>query len=332
MATLPNWSDDVLKSIQDVVDAEAQRIKIAEKFLPLAPNAITQGSTNILSDIITQDSDLALQVNEGDTTSFYQITVTFKLSDAQYSDQGGPKTAITLATRAANLLAQAEDILIFQGASGESNPIFTGKTQQVVIKQAGKPSPGLLQLPAKVGEHDPIDHSQIIQVPTTSEPSPLVPSQNRYGENTFAAVADGYSRLQAKGDYGPYALVLNDLIFADIHAPLATTLIMPADRIKPFVTFKDINNTVIERLYGTGTLPILSREKREKGTPTGLLVSIGGNTVDLVVKTPPTVSQLPYQPGFYPFQVTTQFAVRIKKKSAFIRFEFEDNKVANKVN
>jgi hypothetical protein len=321
MAT--DWSDDVLKSIQDIVDAEAQRIKIAEQFLPFAPNAISPGSINVVSDIISQDKDLTLIVDQGDTTSFYQLTVTFKLSDAQYSDPGGAKTAMTLATRAANLLSQAEDILIFQGASGESNPIFTGATRQVVIQQSGKPSPGLLQLPAKTKDTDPIDPSQIIKVLTTSEPSPLVPSQNRYGENTFAAVADGYSRLQAKGDYGPYALVLNDLIFADIHAPLAATLIMPADRIKPFVTLKGMNNTVKEMLYGTGTMPLLGGAE---GNPTGLLVSIGGNTVDLVIKTPPTVSQLPYQPGFYPFQVTTQFAVRIKKKSAFIRFVFERGK------
>lgn len=114
---LPNWSDDVIKSIQVEVDAEAQRIKIAEKFLPLPQKVITPGSTTILSDIISQDlSDSSLKVNEGDTTSFYQITVKFKLSDAQYADPGGSKTAITLAIRAANLLTQAEDILIFQGA------------------------------------------------------------------------------------------------------------------------------------------------------------------------------------------------------------------------
>lgn len=178
----------------------------------------------------------------------------------------------------------------------------------MIIQQLGRPSPGLLQF-------DPaIDSNQIIKVYPTDVPLPNDPTKNRYGENTFAAVSDGYTRLQDQGNYGPYALVLHSRIYADTYAPLATTLIMPADRIKPFVT--DIENNV--RFYGTGTLPILEEE-----IPTGILVSIGGNSVDLVIKKPPTVSQLPYVTGFYPFQVTAQFAVRIKVTSAFIRFEFQ---------
>jgi uncharacterized linocin/CFP29 family protein len=112
----------------------------------------------------------------------------------------------------------------------------------------------------------------IIKVPLTSTPSPTDPSQNRYGENTFAAVAKGYTSLQELGHYGPYALVLHDRIYADTHAPLATTLIMPADRIKPLVTVKD--NVMF---YGTGTLPILEKGK----IPTGLLVS--GSPVNMVI-------------------------------------------------
>lgn len=148
-------------------------------------------------------------------------------------------------------------------------------------------------------------------------------TQSRYGENTFAAVAEGYSRLQDRGHYGPYALVLHDRIYADTYAPLKTTLIMPADRIKPLVTVKD-NSMVSEMFYGTGTLPILDPDKAK--IPTGLLVSLGGNTMDLVIMTPPTVSQLPQEGTFHPFQVTEQFALRLKDTTAVIRFEFQ-NKV-----
>jgi hypothetical protein len=110
--SLPNWPDNVIKSIQDAVDAEAQRIKIAAKFLPLPQNVVTPGTTTIQSDIVRSDFlSTSLNVNEGETTSFYQITVQFRLTDAQYGDTVvGPTTAITLATRATNLLSQAEDI------------------------------------------------------------------------------------------------------------------------------------------------------------------------------------------------------------------------------
>jgi hypothetical protein len=141
--SLPNWPDDVLKGIQDAVIDEVKRIKIAEQFLPLPQNVVTSG-INVLSDVISQDKDdNSLITNEGSTTSFYQISVKFKLSNSQYADPSGAKTATTLATRAANLLSQAEDILIFQGKLGESSPIFNGKVE---IQQPGSPSPGLLQV------------------------------------------------------------------------------------------------------------------------------------------------------------------------------------------
>lgn len=306
-----NWQE-ALKDIQKAIDDETMRIKIASKFLPLPQDVITPGTLNIASDIITQDGD-TLNVAEQNTTSFYQITVNFRLTQGQYTDIGGKKTAITLATRAANLLSQAEDILIFQGQDGKNNTIF--QQRKVIIDREGSPSPGLLQLK----DLDP-KSEQIIKVLPTDDTLPNDRSLNRYGENTFAAVAEGYSRLQDKGHYGPYALVLHDRIYADTHAPLKTTLIMPADRVKPFVTVKT-NTMTSEMFYGTGTLPILN----DKTTPTGLLVSLGGNTMDLVIKSPPTVMQLPQSGVFFPFQVTEQFALRLKDPTAVIRFEFQPN-------
>ena len=42
-----------------------------------------------------------------------------------------------------------------------------------------------------------------------------------YGENTFRGVSQGISALIAAGHPGPYALVLETDLFADIHAPSA---------------------------------------------------------------------------------------------------------------
>ena len=82
--------------------------------------------------------------------------------------------------------------------------------------------------------------------------------------------------------------------YADTYAPLATTLIMPADRIKPLVT---------AGFYGTGTVPPL----------TGLLVSLGGNTMDLVVGMDVTTSFLQEDPdGLYRLRVWERFALRRK--------------------
>ena len=66
-----------------------------------------------------------------------------------------------------------------------------------------------------------------------------------YGSNTFQVVSQAYSQLQALGHYGPYALVLHTIPYADTYAPIAD-LAVTADVIKPLMT---------AGFFGTGTLP-----------------------------------------------------------------------------
>ena len=147
--------------------------------------------------------------------------------------------------------------MIFQGQGALQSPLFA---QNRVQLRSGSPGSGLLNLAA-----------QSIQIVPVEPLPPRQPqdTQTRWGENAFAAVARAYSILQsgeglAQAHYGPYAVVFQFVPYADTYAPLATTLIMPADRIKPLVT---------EGFFGTGTLPALR----------GFMVSLGGNTMDLVM-------------------------------------------------
>jgi uncharacterized linocin/CFP29 family protein len=212
----------------------------------------------------------------------------------------GHSTAVTLATRAANLLSQAEDLVIFQGQNAiRSNPLF----QNGIVLSRGAPAdtglldlaPGAPSLPA----------AQIIPVPAKSA--------GVYGENTFAAVAKGYSVLQGNGQYGPYALVLQTDPYADIYAPLPTTLILTADRLMPLMT---------AGVYGTGTLP-------SNPPPTvpqfyGVLISLGGNSGDLVVGLDATAAFMQQDTnGSYRFRVLERFALRLKDITAVVRLEFQ---------
>ncbi|MGH8604143.1 MAG: encapsulin, partial [Gammaproteobacteria bacterium] len=125
-----------------------------------------------------------------------------------------------------------------------------------------------------------------------------------------------YSRLQRgegleQAHYGPYALVLRTEPYADTYAPVLTnqanvanTLVITADRIKPLVT---------AGYYGTGTL-------REF---TGILVSLGGNTVDLVIGMDATTAFLQEDTqGRYRLRLYQRFALRLKDQTAVIRLEF----------
>jgi uncharacterized linocin/CFP29 family protein len=287
------WSQEIWNRIDQGVHNECQRTKVARKFLPLY-GPVAAGQTTVHSDAVAVDGQ-SLGVDETATTPLVEILADFKLTAQQVDREEELMTAVTLATRAANLIAQAEDVLIFQGQAAvegpQQHPLFRDGKVRLLSGNAGT---GLLGgLPA----------NQIINVP------PIDAAEQRFGENTFKEVAEAYSRLQsgeglAQAHYGPYALVLHHEPYADTYAPLATTLIMPADRIKPLVT---------AGFYGTGTVPPL----------TGLLVSLGGNTMDLVVGMDVTTSFLQEDPdGRYRLRVWERFALRRKDETATIELKF----------
>jgi uncharacterized linocin/CFP29 family protein len=305
-----HWSKEVWERIDRAVYHEAMRTLVGPKFLPLHP--VEPKTTTVPSDLVIAPDGAnnagTLTVDEGATTRLIEIWVEFALTpqqvDHETGDPGelGYSTAVTLATRAANILSQAEDVLIFQGRDAlTSNNLFGS-----LVRHRGEPADeGLLN--ERPDERLPPD--QIITVgPVSTDPL-------RYGENTFTAVAEGYSRLQGAGHYGPYALVLHTVPYADTYAPLANTLIMPADRIKPLVT---------AGFYGTGTLPTSTAG----GAPSfrGLLVSLGGNSMDLVVGMDATTAFMQQDvDGAYRFRVLERFALRLKERTAVIRLEFLPN-------
>ena len=297
------WSQEIWDRIDQAVHAECQRTKIAAKFLPMYgpidPKATTVPSDTVLAETVGAERQPSiLSVDETATTPIVEIQVQFELTPQQVHDEQKLMTAVTLATRAANQLSQAEDLLIFQGPVALQNPLFQ---QNRVQLRSGRPAVGLVNLATL-----PIQTVEVRSLPPRPDDT-----QTRWGENSFAAVASAYSILQsgdglAQAHYGPYALVFQDVPYADTYAPLATTLIMPADRIKPLVT---------EGFFGTGTLPALS----------GFMISLGGNTVDLVMARDSTTAFLQEDPdGRFRFRVFERFVVREKDPTAVVRFQFQE--------
>jgi uncharacterized linocin/CFP29 family protein len=300
------WSQEIWNRIDRAVHAECQRTKIAAKFLPMY-GPVDHNARTVPSDRVEVLEVAALrvaagpipllEVDEAAETPVVEIQVQFQLTPQQVHDEQRLMTAVTLATRAANHLSQGEDLLIFQGEGALQGPLFT---QNRVQLRSGTPGVGLLNLAA-----------QDIQIVPVEPLPPRQPqdTQTRWGENAFAAVARAYSILQsgeglAQAHYGPYALVFQHVPYADTYAPLATTLIMPADRIKPLVT---------EGFFGTGTLPPFR----------GFMASLGGNTMDLVMAREPTTAFLQEDPdGRFRFRVFERFTVREKDQTSVVRFEF----------
>jgi uncharacterized linocin/CFP29 family protein len=270
------WSNAVWKALDDAVHDEFHRTAVGLKFIPF--HGQVDDAMTVPSDVIALDT---MTVPEAAVKSLVEFGIDFGLTRQQTATEEQNQTGITLATRAANLLAQAEDLALFAGDKGFGDPIF-----KRVRHRSGSAGSGLLASAAET-----------IKVP------PKQPGH--YGENTFTAVAEAYARLQGKGHYGPYALALRTEIYADTFAPLANTLVMPADRIRPLVSLG---------LFGTGALP----------AGTGVMVSVGGNSMDLVVGVEPTTEVLQQDAeGFYRFRVFERFTLRVKDPNAIVALSFE---------
>src|SRR5438477_256538 len=167
-----DWSADVWKKIDDAVHDEFQRTAVAAKFIPLygpVPDALT-----VPSDIIDPNT---MTVDEVATTALLELSVEFGLTRQQVSGEAQLSTAVTLATRGANLLSQGEDLAIFRGDGAFKDKLF-----QRVQHRGGGAGPGLLFATDQT-------------VPVT----PISSDPKRYGEQTFEAVAAAYSILQSRG-------------------------------------------------------------------------------------------------------------------------------------
>jgi uncharacterized linocin/CFP29 family protein len=304
------WSQPIWDNINKAVQDEAKRTKIAAQFLPL--NLTEMDARTIQSDAVNSQTIPLLTVNEEAETPLIEIWTEFALTKQQYNKEEHLMTAVTLAINAVNKLSRAEDLLIFQGTAGVADDLF--QTQTVNLRGSQRNNSGdIVSRITIVGLLPSAPTDQVIPVePTEVDPDP---SQNRYGENTFGAVARGYSILQ-RTHYGRDALVLPTNPFADTWAPLRTTLIMPADRIKGLVG---------ERFYSTSTLPNDFDSKAKPPTvPQGLLVALDGNTMDLVMGMDPTTAFMQIDgEGLYRFRVYERFTLRLKDPQAVIRLEFQ---------
>jgi uncharacterized linocin/CFP29 family protein len=127
----------------------------------------------------------------------------------------------------------------------------------------------------------------------------VVPGQ----AGTFDAVARAYSMLQARSHTGPYGLLLDADEYAATFGLPPGALVDTADRL----------TGLVHALHGTGAMP----------SGRGLLVSVGGDSLDLVIGSDPVVAAVGVDANDrFRFRVFERFVVRLKDPTACIRLEF----------
>jgi len=281
----PKWSKEVWLGLQRAVIRQAESVGVARDLLPGVK--VNEASLTVPQNRIRFGND-RYAIEEAPVARLNEIWGDFTLTPQQTRDQAVLETATILAKHVTQFLTEGQDALVFQGEAALSEDVRFLK--RGIRARSGPAGPGLLAAA-------PAD--QVFSVKAESGGASI------YGDRTYAAVAEGYRRLQAGGHDGPYIIALAPEPYSDTFAPIPQTQLMPAMRIRDLLKVTP---------KGSGTLP----------ARTGVLVSLGGSSVQLVLGRDTKVFFLQETPaGLYKFRVQQRFALRVQDPGGIVRFEFE---------
>jgi uncharacterized linocin/CFP29 family protein len=272
-----NWSDSQWQRVKDAVTEAFGKASVASAFLPMY-GPLT-GSTEIVRNVrLIQDRastppTIRLDSDHPDANlKLLNLTVKVELSSEHVADEK-LWDAMFAFRKAANILAQEEDRIVFEGFG--QNP--RGADSQSVANNVD-PQRGLADLPAR---------RRFSGFDVT----------NSLGRAVVSAVVEAVQRLEDSFNPGPFACVLGNTLFEAVHNP-SRSLALPAERITPLLKGG--------ALLRSGTMD----------NSTGIVISLAGNAVDIVVGTPPTVQFLQRkEDAKFLFRVYERFVLRIKDKT-----------------
>ena len=293
------WTDEQWAKVERTIQEEAQRARVAANFLPLVgPLA---GNADYVSDDGLSYVDLPpwagqpqkISINDTKTIPLATLQVRVYVRGAQMADPE-LESALQMFRRAANVLGRLEDAAIFNGlviADDGSTQVRRGVNFQPIYQiLGGQKCRGLMPESDEEGKR--------INVGGDNDGNKLV-----------GAVSDAIGQLEAKGQFGPFAVVLDQKFFKAAQTPNDNSLVLPQDRIIPFLGGGP--------LVRSSTLTTLKEDDPFKAR--GLVVALGGSPVELVVATDVSLNFLQVAPDpAFVFRVYEKMVLRIKQPEAII--------------
>lgn len=273
----PGWSSAQWDLVNKAVTEAFGRANVAGAFLPCY-GPLADSAEYVRNEKVVPGDPL--KVEDDTTLKLFNLTVAVELSSEQVNEEG-LSSALLAFRRAANILGHSEDNLIFNGHGTSQSKDLRPKTS-ATVKSAPKQQPGLVE--------------EAESAPTGKEAGEASPKD--VGEKLVKAVVGAIAHLEDKFHPGPFVAVLGNRLFNAAHTPREKSMVLPADRINPLLK---------------GLLFRCGRLERD----TGIVVSLGGSDIDIVVATPPKAQFLQVtQDAKYRFRVYEKFTWRIKDKGA----------------
>jgi uncharacterized linocin/CFP29 family protein len=296
------WADEQWARVNQVIQEEAGRARVAATFLPLYGPLPADTDFVRAGDISYPPPRVPppaqhIAINDRSVIQLATLQVLVDVRGAQMADPE-MTSVLALFRRAANVLARLEDAVVFRGLIANPfppPPHFTPPASavfglpQIWEISGGQVSAGLLAPPG----HLPIGvHPRRLPPGWPGGPLP----------DLVAAVSDAIGELERHGQFGPYAVAFGQGYFLAVQTPDAASLVLPQDRVIPFLGGGS--------LHRSSTLP----------ADEGVVVALGGTPVELVVAQDVSLQflQVTNQPR-YLFRVRETMALRIKEPEAIAR-------------
>src|SRR6266540_4073693 len=126
-----NWSPDRWQRINTLVHDEAARIRVARRVLPLFGNSSGYEDSVVLHQV---SAGPPLFVRPGQRGVPVELSVDFQLSPEQFDEE---QAHAALATRAAYLVALAEDAVVLEGSRANAALAGMGVSARNLDQQTG---------------------------------------------------------------------------------------------------------------------------------------------------------------------------------------------------
>jgi uncharacterized linocin/CFP29 family protein len=235
--------------------------------------------------VVEEDGE-PLTVNDTQVLRLRTAAVYVHLKQQQMA-QEKLEDAILVFRRAANLLARAEDAIVFNGL-----PLTDGNVPGDILTQRKAP----LQCQVGPGEHDRglYAEGQVLGKALNGTPA--------NGGDLVTAMVTAVSLLEENGHNGPFACIMGMKAFVVAHTPQANSLVLPSDRIEPILGMALLRSGALDDLQV-------------------IVVALAGDPVDLVVGTAPVAQFLQVNnEAQYVFRVYERFALRIREDNSVCSF------------
>jgi uncharacterized linocin/CFP29 family protein len=295
------WTDEQWARVNQVIQEEASRARVAATFLPLV-GPLPRGTDFVRIEEIdypvlrapppAPDAQNWIRVDDRQIRQLATLQVRVYMRGAQMGD-AEMTSAVAKFRRAANVLARLEDAVVFQGLVPDpADP-----------NRVTPPATAILGLP---DIWDITGGEEMLGLWDPNDPPIRVPGRPSRGGNLVRAVSRAIGRLEGRGHFGPFAVVLGQSLFLVAQTPDQASLVLPQDRIIPFL----------------GGGPLLRSTTFLVGA--GVVVALGGTPVELVVATDISLQflQVTAEPH-YLFRVFEKLVLRVKEPDAIVRLRWQ---------